>query len=194
MKPITNKVDYLIIQRGFTLIELLVVVLIIGILTSVAVPQYQKAVERSKAAEAITLLASIAQAYQVYYLANGTFATKFAELDVDIPFKGNTKAVNVHNNTGDTKSNDDWSFQIEKSDEYVTLFATRIDGKYKGAGVMVSFENPNFDANKQVKCFERKSASYIIFDTGLPKGAYCERVMQARQDSENQYSRKYILP
>ncbi|MBO7238567.1 MAG: prepilin-type N-terminal cleavage/methylation domain-containing protein [Elusimicrobiaceae bacterium] len=75
-------------KKAFTLIELLVVVLIIGILSAVALPQYQKAVLKARLYQGIPLVESIYQAQQAYYLANGTFATDFDSLDVSAPLEG----------------------------------------------------------------------------------------------------------
>ncbi|MGN0015904.1 MAG: type IV pilin protein [Candidatus Avelusimicrobium sp.] len=72
-------------MKGFTLIELLVVVLIIGILSSVALPQYQKAVKKTRLMRLAPLIKAMADAEEAYYLANGQYTPFSSELDISWP-------------------------------------------------------------------------------------------------------------
>ena len=85
---------------GFTLIELLVVVLIIGILAAMAMPQYFKAVERSRMTEAVTLMDSIAKAQRRKFMQTNRYANRFEGLDVSP--KGATG--NVYYTKGDPQT------------------------------------------------------------------------------------------
>ncbi|MDO5765726.1 MAG: prepilin-type N-terminal cleavage/methylation domain-containing protein [Elusimicrobiales bacterium] len=114
-------------KHGFTLIELLVVVLIIGILSAVALPQYTKAVEKSRATEALTLMRSVAEAVRLYHLSNGSYPASLDDLDVTIPYP----KVN-----DSTYANNEWKLMFYPQDNVMgySLRMLRVKGKYRDNG------------------------------------------------------------
>ena len=72
-------------KKGFTLIELLVVVLIIGLLSAIAIPFYFKAMEKTRAAEALSMLGSIARAEDRIKFAteNQEYTDQLGVLDIN---------------------------------------------------------------------------------------------------------------
>ena len=75
-------------KSGFTMLELLMVVIIIGILATLALPQYMGFVEKARAAEAISTIGAIRTAENLYKLENGTYSANASNLAITVPTSG----------------------------------------------------------------------------------------------------------
>lgn len=133
-------------KKGFTLIELLVVVLIIGILTAIALPQYQRAVEESRVSEAKMAIRTLKNAIEMRGLETGATSFQFGDLDLSIGELENDSSTGR-----DAFITKHFKVYI---DEYVCrnssdaewtcgyFVANRLDGNY-----WVGFEGTNYDGS-----------------------------------------------
>ena len=188
------------IPNAFTLIELLVVVLIIGILAAVAVPQYQKAVMKSRNAELKQVVKTIAEAQEVYYLANGRYAANFSELDIDLPLTPVQTTTGHSGGCGLLVQGTDSVRQAK--DYFVMLHSSEADmpgvvvsgywstGTYKCAGFAI-YKGSSDSRLSQLHCRERIGDTY--FTAG--QGSFCEKLEQGMQlNISNTNMRYYSLP
>lgn len=72
-------------RRGFTLVELSAVVVIVGILSSTALPNYVKTIDRVKEAEVISLLSAGCMAQYVFFLEHQQFTADTRKLLIGLP-------------------------------------------------------------------------------------------------------------
>jgi type II secretion system protein G len=89
-------------SKGFTLIELLVVIVIVGILSAVAIPQFLNQVRRSRTAEAQAALTAVGRASEVYRLDFSQYPSDYTTIKYGCP-------TTYCGAKGDRYMNDPWS-------------------------------------------------------------------------------------
>lgn len=175
-------------NQAFTLIELLVVVLIIGILAGVALPQYQKAVWKSRAAQLFTSVRSLATAQEAYYMANGTYATSFEELSLGFENLQSTTnpVVSVSTLSSDAiRTNDIMELSINSAANSFTLSSAFFKtGPYLGAGFIFIHEDSTNTLDKKIYCVER--TNYIS-----TAGSFCSKMWGTNDLKLTQWSARY---
>lgn len=82
-------------KKGFTLLEMLTVVLIIGILTAIALPNYMRSLEKARATEAMNMVRSANDAVYAYAAERNKCPESFKKIMISIPGTYNADATTV---------------------------------------------------------------------------------------------------
>jgi prepilin-type N-terminal cleavage/methylation domain-containing protein len=174
-------------NSAFTLIELLVVVLIIGILAAIALPRYQRTVEKSRFTKVKQNLVTLYQSAKRYQLLTGSFPTLIEELDIS--FSGETlkKLVNIGGVPIDSSQVkvDNFTYGVVNSDrawQNAPLKMVYAAYTYKNCMLLIG-------------TFGNQEGTYCHCPMGETAEKYCGEILQGTVRSGNQAGYAvYLIP
>lgn len=104
-------------RRAFTLLELLIVIIVIGILATIAVPQFLTAVEKGRIAKAKNALGLIAQAEKMFRAEQGTYEA-FTDPGANAALGEYIELIQVDNDR-------DWNYAVTGNETTFIITATK---------------------------------------------------------------------
>ena len=118
-------------ERGFTLLELLMVIVIIAVLAAMALPQYIRATEKSRGAEALQLLGAVRTSQERYrsFSPTNVYAANVGDVDFEAPVTTRY-----------------WGAGTSTFNATHAIY-TRNGGQYTGSTIGIRFNNGNICGN-----------------------------------------------
>ena len=137
--------------KGFTLTELLTTVAIVGILSSVALPNYLNQVNRSRQNEAASTISQIQTTIASYADEFGVLPTSWAELNETSAVMTDDGPATKENFQAITLAGGYYDVAISNSDNLFTITATRDDTPNLNIIACVNLTNGASAINKGTK-------------------------------------------
>ncbi|MBU1112830.1 MAG: prepilin-type N-terminal cleavage/methylation domain-containing protein [Candidatus Omnitrophica bacterium] len=131
-------------RKGFTLLELLIVVIVIGILATIAIPQFLNAVEKARVAKAKSALGLISHAEKMYRAERDTYVAA-ADGAVDSVLGNYVELKQI-----DLDQDWDYNVTISGTDNY-TATATKNSSSSHGGQSVIYNQDGNCTGNHTLR-------------------------------------------
>lgn len=155
--------------KGFTLLELLVVVLIIGILASIALPQYRKSVVKANFAEAFSNLRALAEASKACRLHKGE-PCNISELDIDI---GSLSCQFSYDDNCAAVETDKFFYIGEDYSKDMSTEDTLVQAQYKKEDICICLTDSGFVLGQSNVCVSKEPSVDYSEILNIPQGEDC---------------------